>query len=708
MKIHPSFPVSALTLAIAALIHAPYTQAADQQDHVALDTLQISDTAIDGGQSTENTYRSESSAAATRLQLTAKETPQTVTTVTRQQMDDFGLDGAKEVLDATPGVTVERVETDRATFTARGFDIQNFQQDGLGLPFTYDLLYGDMDTAMYDRIEVLRGANGLMTGTGSPSATVNYVRKRPTEEFQAQVNARYGSWDNRRIDADVSGALNKAGTVRGRLVGAHDAGDSYLDRYSRENNLFYGVVEADLTDSTLLTIGHSRQTVQPDAPLWGALPLFYTDGSATDYDVSTSTATDWAYLDNTREETFVELQQRFANGWQLKANLSYIESRTDDALFYVAGTPNAANESGPYAYPSRHEQDDEQLLGDVYASGGFSLGGREHEAVLGASWSSTESSQLNNFGQGIGTPLDWGDRWDGNYPKPSFDARQSASSWKDWTRSVYAAGRFSLTDQLNLIGGARYTSLRTKGDAYSANQDRGDSELTPYAGLVYDLTERHSVYASYTEIFRPQSETDEAGSRLDPVMGDAYEVGLKSTWLDGKLETGAALFTAKQSDLATSGGRRADNTTFYVGEDTESRGFELTLAGELAPRWHATAGFTYVQIEDDQGDAIRTFIPARQLKLATTYQPAALPQMKMGASVRWQDDIKREQAAGITTTQDAYALVDLMASYRFSENLSAQLNLKNLTDEKYLNSLYSTQSYYGEPRNASLSVSWKY
>ena len=92
-------------------------------------------------------------------------------------------------------VNVERIETDRTYYTARGFDITNFQVDGVGLPLTSGNNHADEDTSVYDRIEVIRGANGLMTGVGNPSATINFIRKRPTAENDFNVSAQLGSWN---------------------------------------------------------------------------------------------------------------------------------------------------------------------------------------------------------------------------------------------------------------------------------------------------------------------------------------------------------------------------------------------------------------------------------------------------------------------------------------------------------------------------------
>jgi len=113
--------------------------------------------------------------------------------------------------------------------------------------------------ALYDRIEVLRGASGLMTGAGDASGAINMVRKKPTAQFQASVEGELASYDERRAMADVSGPLNETGTVRGRLVTVYEEGDSIIDGYSRDKKVVYGVVEADLSRDTKLTAGVTHQ-----------------------------------------------------------------------------------------------------------------------------------------------------------------------------------------------------------------------------------------------------------------------------------------------------------------------------------------------------------------------------------------------------------------------------------------------------------------
>ncbi|MCL7744388.1 TonB-dependent siderophore receptor [Guyparkeria hydrothermalis] len=657
-------------------------------------------------------YAPTDSQTATGLTLSARETPQSLSVVTNQQIEDFNLDSANKALEATPGVTVEKVETDRTYYTSRGFDIQNFQIDGLGAPFAYGNVQGDIDTAVYDRIEVIRGANGLMSGSGSPSATVNFIRKRPTPEAQAEVELSAGSWNRRRVEGDVSGPITEDKRIRGRLVVAGEQGESYLDRYERDRYVAYGVVEADLTDNTILTAGHTWQQNNADSPLWGALPLYYTDGTQTDYDRSTATSSNWAYWDNQDRRTFVELEHHFTNGWQTRAAINRVETEADAKLFYMYGTPDPSTGRGLYSYPSRYDYDNEQWIADVQAKGPFDLLGRTHELVAGVNWTRSETDDISHYGEDIGTPLPPLEQWDGNYPEPDFTGGTGGSEFTDRETAVYSAARLNLNERTTAILGTRATWLDNTGETYGTTRETSyDAELTPYAGLVYDLNDQLSAYASYTEIFEPQTEVDINRQRLDPIDGVNYEVGLKAELLDKRLNTSFAVFHTEQDNVAEPAGTIPGTVdTYYRGADgITSQGIELTAAGEILPGWRAMAGYTYVDIENADGERARSFIPKQMLRASTTYRLPFLPKLTVGGQLRWQSDISREQtSADGTTRQDAYTVVDLMARYEVNNQVDVTLNLNNVTDEKYLTSLQWDQGYYGAPRNAMLSVNWRY
>ena len=705
LRLHPVAIVSTVLClgSTNTIASPPPGDAAERQ----LETVTV--TAGDSGATpSERTglYTSARSRGATSLDLTLRETPQTVSVMTRQHLDDFGLTSVNNALAASAGIVVERVETDRSYYTARGFAVTNFQMDGVGVPFIYGNVSGDLDTVIYDRIESIYGANGLMTATGQPSATVNFVRKRPGADFAARVGVTAGAWDRRRLEGDITAPLTAAGTVRARMVAALEDSDSYLDRYGQRKQVFYGVLEADLGPNTLLALGASHQRNDTRAPLWGALPLVYTDGSRTDFDVSTSTAAEWAYWDSQTDTVFSELTHDFANGWSARAVLTHTRLDSNGALFYAYGTPDKTTGLGLYAYPSRYTANNIQNLADLQLSGGFELGGRRHELTLGASWSRSELEDRSDYGQGIGTALPPLAGWDGSYPMPAFDASTNGSDFTHTQRSLYAATRLNLSDALKLILGARSTQARSDGISYSIGRHAKADAVSPYLGAVYDLDKHWSVYASHTEIFTPQHEVDRNGDFLDPIEGSSQEIGLKAAFLGGKLNGSLALFQTQQNNLAEAAGT-VGPTTYYRGVDAESRGVQLDLAGQITPRLQASVGFTQLSLEGEDGKDILRYTPRRLLRATATYRVPQLDALKLGATLRWQDDVSTT-VGSVRVTQAAYALIDLMARYEINRHLSITAKLNNATDEKYLTSLYSAQSYYGAPRNLSITANWTY
>lgn len=678
-----------------------------------IETIEVRGRYIDG-------YNAHSVSGASRLDLAISDIPQSVSVITDAQLRDFQLTDINAALDSATGINVERIETDRTYYTARGFDVTNFQVDGIGLPLTSGNNHADEDTAIYDRIEVIRGANGLMTGVGNPSATVNFIRKRPMASNALSLNASYGSFDNMRLQADGTARIND--TFAARAVAVTQRKDAYLDRYSTDKNVFYLFVEANLTDETSLSLSHSYINNDAKGNNWGALPLFYTDGSATDYDRSTNTSADWSNWKVVKNNTVLELSHYFADDWRLRATYSHKTTDEDTELFYVYGTPDRATGLGTTGYGSEYDLDDKHDLADLYINGDFELFGREHQIVTGVNYAKlryTDSSLYDNTtGNGFPAMPDL-KLWDGNTPKPIFKDGLRGSDVEREQKAAYVTGRFNLVDDLHVIAGGRYNHWQAKGESYGKEQDVEDSQFIPYLGMVYRLMPELVAYASYTETFLAQKELDINDNMLNPVTGESREVGIKSELFDGRLLASLAYFDIQQTNLAKPDPRTSElppTEQRYIGaEGISSQGFEIDIAGELYPGLNASIGYTDFDIEGD--DKVAAYTPNKLFKLAATYDFRAIDGFSVGVNMRWQDSISREQGvvgdgfahAGetIVTEQKAYGIIDLMAKYQFNENLGVSVNANNVTDEKYLTSLYWAQGFYGAPANYSATITLK-
>ncbi len=668
------------------------------------------------------TVPADESVSATGLPLTLRETPQSVTIIDRARIDDFALNNVNDVLDQTVGINVQRNETDRTTFNSRGFDITNFQVDGIGLPLISALQTGDLDTILWERVEAVRGANAIMTGIGNPSATINYVRKRPTDTLRAAASLQLGSWNEKRFQGDISSPLDAAGTLRARLIFAHEDQDSYLDYNHVDRNVYGGIVSWDVTPTLTATAGYMRQDNKSDGVLWGALPLNYSDGSRIDYPVSASTGAPWTYWDVHDQTAFAELAYDIGHGWSAKGVFTYRRLDSEAKLLYAYGYPDRETGLGiggmSGIYPSNYDQ----YLGDLYASGPFRLFGREHQLSLGFSTARANAREYENFSEAT---IDYPDvRTLGSVviPEPSYPGAYLAADYGDRLTRLYGSAQLNVTDRLKAVVGASAMRITSTGQSYGVDQSRKVSAVSPYLGAVFDLTPNVSLYASYTDIFNPQSEVDAGNRKLDPAQGSSYEAGIKSEWFDKRLYLTASLFRAKQKGLAEYAGTFDGNNgplgkSYYTGVDTTAKGFEIEVAGRITDHWSLSGGYTGLQIEDESGAPTRTFLPTRTLKLSTSYIVPELRDLKLGAQLRWQNTTRYTDSAvqdyGIVTgdvivRQNAYTVVDLMAGIRLIDRVRATINLRNVTDAKYLGGLSWGQAYYAAPRSFAATLSFAY
>ncbi|MDR6358196.1 outer membrane receptor for ferric coprogen and ferric-rhodotorulic acid [Pseudomonas psychrotolerans] len=404
-------------------------------------------------------YTTKATSAATGLSLSPRETPQSVSVVSRQRIDDQNLVTVADILGNAPGIATLQLDSERTIFSSRGFSINDFQYDGISSYYKSNYAAGEseLDSAIYDRIEIVRGATGLLTGAGQPSASVNLVRKRAdSREFHGAAQVSAGSWDNYRSMLDLSGALTPEGNVRGRLVGAYQDKKAFFDRYSRESQVVYGVVDVDLTDATTLSLGASYQKSNAEGLTYGGVPLWYKDGSRTDFSRSFTVAPKWNSEDVEVENVFINLDHSLDNDWKAEARMMYGRNRVDNARLFVWGHPDRKtnlinDEPSRVRFPGKREQDSY----DFRLSGPFQLLGRKHEAILGTSYFDQDYSyDWMGASTPWNSPLNVADF--GHVPKPDWDLASRELSERNHTKqaAAYGALRFSLADPLKLILGA--------------------------------------------------------------------------------------------------------------------------------------------------------------------------------------------------------------------------------------------------------------
>ncbi|MDR5836285.1 TonB-dependent siderophore receptor [Caballeronia sp. LZ034LL] len=654
-------------------------------------------------------YTIRSTTAGSRIALAPKETPQSVSVLTRAEMNDFQLNSVNDALRHVTGVTVEPYDSYATDFMSRGFHITNLQFDGVGTPLEYTSQYGDIDTALYDRIEVLRGADGLNAETGNPSATVNFVRKRPTYQFQASGNVSYGSWDTKRVDLDLSGPLNQAGTVAGRLVAVHQDGNSWTDRLQPSKDIVYGVVEANLTPGTLATVGFSYESNRLKGASWGGLPLLDAAGNQLSYGVGASMAPKWAYFNTQEQRAFAELSQQLGSRWTWKTTVNYNDIYNNAKFFYPYGALNADG-SGVNSYTSSYVSSNHQLVLDSNVTGKIDLFGRTHDLVFGANFSRSQFSNPSAEGDGDGVPVAYADLLAGTYPEPSFGAATSHVNYLDVRRSLYASSRWSLTDRAHLLLGINYTQAASSGSSDGAGYNQQSVGSAPYIGLTYDLTRQITAYASFTKIFNPQTDLDVNNQLLGPARGRSVEAGIKGAFLDNRLNTSLTVYRIHQSNIATQAGFNPDTANYYYSAgDATSQGIEAEIAGKLTHDWNVSAGATILRVYDNTGQSTQLFVPRKSAHLSTTYRlPWLDHKLMLGSSVRWQSATRYVEEGVGTAYQGSYVELDLMARYDVNRHFTITGTLNNALNRKYWATTEYSYGTYGAPINGSVNLTWRY
>lgn len=395
---------------------------------------------------------------------------------------------------------------------------------------------------------------------------------------------------------------------------------------------------------------------------------------------------------------------------------TYSKQSYDAQLAMAVGNVNASTWSvsgKPYSFWYRGAREQHAL--DAQAEGRFDLLGRQHELVVGGMTYRQQQLVIGAPAEHVATYSGSLLAWDGSFPKPTWGESYVESEMKTRQTGLYSTVRLSLADPLKVILGSRYS-------VWDRDTQRRFTHLTPYAGVVYDINDRLSLYASYTDIFQPQDALDRNGAYLDPITGKSRELGVKTSTADNRLNASFAVFDIVQNNLAQvdADAQTPDGLSqaYYGAKGATSKGFEFELGGEILPGWNAKLSYVHYTLKDRNGQQLSTTLPRSILDLFTTYRfGGAASKLTIGGGMRYQSDVGGlawgRDSTGTSvqrhSEQNSYALVNLMARYEFTPTTSLQVNLNNVFDKTYLTQVafYSTKSY-GAPRNVLVTLSHKF
>ena len=671
----------------------------------------------------EHGYKAKKITVAGKTPQALREIPNSVSVLTREQMDDQNMVTTWDALTQIAGVQAISNDITQGQYHSRGGALE-MQNDGSpsAMPLSG---YQQFDLAMFERLEVLRGPSGVLQGSGSFSGTVNFVRKRPKDAFAANWLASGGTWDNYRLEGDITGPLNDSKSLRGRAV------VSYVDRgyvYNRAHDqkvLAYGTLDFDITPATTTNVFVAYQN--NDSTGFSGLPS-YTNGAFLSVPRSFNPYPDWNRLEWETTDIGGELTHKFDSEWVTTLRLN----RRDQRFFFKDSYPTTGVNPATMtiANYARREFDYDYVheSADMFASGPFNLLGRMHNLLIGANYSSFESTGRGANPNSSGSAyLNVANVLLSDPPAvPEPNVIYKAGSQSVTTQSgLYGKLTLNIADPLKAIVGGRFSNYNYKSRNIAPNPTptdwtqggKANGEFTPYAGLVYDVTKDITLYGSYADIFVPQTQKRVDNSVLDPRVGKQYEIGSKVDLFGGKLAVTGAVFKIRDTNRALAD---ANNPGYYISAgELESKGWELEIVGSPLARWDISASYTNLTTKwlnngTSTGQPVSFWYPKEMYKLWSKYRfgegPLSGFSIGLGINGATQSASGAPSPTVAAREQNGYTVVKAQIGYKIDKNYALTLDINNLFDEKYYTRLGGTNTYntYGDPRNVVLTLRASY
>ena len=757
-----------------------------------------------------------------------KDVPQSISVLTSERLEQQNVTDFTTAMNQLPGITlVQGTSNLQNTFYSRGFAVTSIQVDG-GAPLTSATSGGNqlfvplIDMSIYDHVELLRGADGLFNGYGTPSGSVNLVRKKPLDHAQYTLDAQAGSWDNYRVVADATSPLAFDGKLRGRLVMTVQDEHHFYEVAKDDKTLVYGITELDLTPTTLLTAGIDY-TKQNSVPWQGGLPRFQT-GADLQLPRSTALAFPWNRWNFETTELFAGLEQKIGKDWTFKLNLTHNDQTSTEKIGYSSGAVNPLNNTGPLLGTQYWDLAGKQFSAEATLAGAFKLFGQRQEVTLGvnrvdsdAGGQTSYQSPINSSAAAPYQPYPGGPLFCSTVsicpsglsvppinvfnfnpssliysepPNPLPTSRYLSSGQVEYV--AYLNVRLTAFDRLHLTTGirwSRYESKRNQENFCTAIPTTGTPSATscvgrqigdalpplsrPFSGqnfswppsgtLSFDVTRQLTAYAGYTDIYQSNaSKLDINQNPLGPVTGSNWEAGLKWAARNGKLNVSLAAYSIKEKgfsirDTSVPSQQISAGVACCYFQDPnaieKSQGIDAEATGEIIHGWQASVSYTYNQNKYEGSDASNLFgitagtpfvtiQPKNLYKLWTSYDFGAarktgwLSALTISGGVNGQSSGFNSGSACVNLlppnpvtgasscvssrapdtipysfTVPAYAVFSGRIDYRFSRIWSLAVNLENILDKTYYQTVGNSPSsgnWYGAPRSVTASIRAKW
>lgn len=673
-----------------------------------------------------------------------RDIPQSVTVQTERLIDDRNLDDFREVLRTTAGVTFQAGETGEEDVRLRGFSLGqagDIYTDGLRDGTLYE-----RDTFNNDRIEVLKGSASMLFGKGSTGGIVNQVSKQPFLMDQNEVTYTLGTAKEHRLTGDFNIRTGEDAAFRLNAMthyqenyGARQAktglAPSYRWGIGTRDEFAVGLYHLEINGRPQ----YNHPWVVVNGKIVPVLPARNYYGLASDH------------LDTSARYFSASHVHRFDHDGELKTQLRHGRFERDLWASVIRfstppGTaitdPSQVNDATVLSRAPKGRigiSDTTQLASDY--SGKFNWGGRQHHLLAGVDIYQEDARRANNFtglppgpavpgappnrpNTSVGSPNDLASVNDtrGNPPFNTFDARNIG---------FYAQDMVSITPTVKLLGGLRFDRFTAKyRDVAGLGNERTDNLWSPRVGALYQPNDRSSYYVSFgtsyntsgdTYQFTPGSPTGRAFN-TDPEKSRNFELGGKWELFDKRASLGVAAFYSEKYNERNTDPDFAATQELLSGK-RHAAGMEFNLAGRIDPKWEVFFNHTWIpeaKIDESNVPAVNcnamtgvcspnnaqqkgdrpALTPRHSGSLWTTYR--ITPKLRVGGGLNYRGEQNPE--GNRTVLADSFVTGDLMAEYTFTDMWSAKLNVTNVTDKLYADSLYRGFYVPGASRSVQLTV----
>lgn len=683
----------------------------------ALPTLQISgeptgDNNVDG-------YIARESSAATKTNTAIAEVPQSITVITREQINDQNPMRAIDALRYTPGITPEVYggNTRSDTYTmSRGIGLDYYVND-LPVPAGKNYAGWAIDPYLIERAEFLRGPSSILYGQASPGGVLNYVTKQPTFDEVREIHLEYGSDEWKKLGIDLGGALGNRNNVAYRLVIAGLDADQSYDPKSNTRLTIAPSLTWQVNDDTALTVmaGYYDEDSSNNShflPAEGT--VLSSPYGKIDRDFITSQMDFETYQ---KQEYWLGYQfsHQLNNDWQFRQHFRYARTKTHLKTVYSGvqsidtGSTRLMARVAADTKPDYNRYSlDNQLEGHFESAQGI-----RHTLLMGANYEQGRTRDPMMYGQAqtldIYNPI----------YLPTLDHLETPLYPDDQTGKLRQIGLY-LQDQIRfgdhwaLTMGGRYDWARTEliNEVSDTRTAQHDTAFSARAGLVYLTDMGLNPYISYSESFQPQVGHDANGEAFDPSEGKQWETGLKYAPDHLDWELTAAVFDIRRTNLPT-------DDLLNPGEETltgevRSRGAELSAVGRITPNIDIRAAYTYQEVtnrkmNDETEGKRRPTVPRQMASLWGKYtqHSGRLQGLGIGVGIRHVGESTGDNNNSFDVP--SFTLLDAALSYRWDPNWKILLNITNLTDKEYIDACSNRNScFYGPERRlvGSVTYSW--